>query len=113
MPSEKELEVRAVRQVLIPEPEVFVRTETDLSPRPDTLNGKALGILQNTGAAGLGEGQLEKEYPYVPLTEELSHRYKLSRVVWYAKPILSRVAPQRQMDALSRQADVVITGLCQ
>jgi hypothetical protein len=84
-----------------------------MAPRPDSLEGKVLGILQNHGSTGLGEGELERGYPYVQLADALTSRYGVESVVWFAKPMLSMVAPAEQRDSIVELADIIITGLCQ
>lgn len=94
-------------------PEVLYLHKTGgMAPRHASLEGKVLGILQNTGSTGLGEGEVQREYPYVQLAQLLQERYGVEQVLWYAKPILSMVAPAEQRDEIIRRADVVITGLC-
>lgn len=94
-------------------PEVCYRDKAGgLAPRPATLEGKVVAILQNTGSYGLGVNEVQREYPYVQLAEILQEQFGVRDVLWYGKPILSMVAPAEQRDEIVRQADVVITGLC-
>ena len=84
-----------------------------MASRPANLETRVLAILQNTGSTGLGEGEVHREYPYVQLADQLKDRYGVGDILWYAKPMLSMVAPAQQRDEIVSRADVVITGLAQ
>lgn len=99
-------------QVVMPEV-MYAYKSGGMAPRPESLEGKVIGILQNTGSTGLHEGEVHREYPYTQLANALQARYGVEKVLWFAKPMLSMVAPAEQRDRILEVADVVITGLCQ
>ncbi|MEE9284925.1 MAG: hypothetical protein V3V35_04250 [Dehalococcoidia bacterium] len=74
-----------------------------IAPRPDTLDGKVLGLLDNhkRNAVGLLDG----------VHELLSQRYELAGVVRASKPDVSRPCPQEIIDELAGSCDLVVTAI--
>ncbi len=74
-----------------------------MAGRPDTLNGKVIGLLGNNkrNAAELLD-QLEKL---------LSERYEFATVVRRAKKDVTRPCPQEIVDDLVAQCDLVVTAI--
>lgn len=71
--------------------------------RPDTLNGKVIGLLDN------------HKRNATPLLEELekllSERYEFARVVRASKNDVSRPCPEGTVEQLASQCDLVITAI--
>lgn len=82
-----------------------------LAPRPSTLNDKVVGFLD-----GWGCRREDGSFGMYPLMDEiknlLEERYELGGHVWYHKPNISKVAPPEQIEALVREADVIVNGEC-
>ncbi len=74
-----------------------------LARRPETLNGKRLGLLDNhkRNAAELLEH----------VQELLSQRYELAGVVKRSKPDVSRPCPEETVKELAAGCDVLITAI--
>ena len=81
------------------------RTERQkrLAPRLETLNGKAIGFLDNRK----GNGDVILEH----LALRLSERYQLSEVVFREKLIFSRPASQAILDEFAERCAAVITAV--
>ena len=76
---------------------------THLAPRPDTLDGKVVGLLAN--GKRNGEELLDAVYSL------LQDTYEFQGVVRLNKGDSSRPAPQHIMDELLEKCDLVITGI--
>lgn len=89
--------------VEILDPTLKVTDVNTLAPRLPSLEGKVLGLLDNT-----------KEKADVFLTtlgEYLRERYKLKTVILQRKASYSRVAAEPIIDELSEACDCVITAM--
>lgn len=73
-----------------------------LAPGLLTLDGKVLGLLDNT--KGNADHLLRR------LAERLGERYALREVVSITKPIFSRLTPEAQLVRL-KECDAVLTAL--
>ena len=73
-----------------------------LAPRPDTLDGKVLGLLSNSKRNA--DAMLQMVH------DVLADRYEFSRVVSVDKGNASTPCPRDIMEELSDQCDVVITA---
>ena len=76
--------------------------ETIVAKRPDTLDGKVLGLLAN--------GKLNSEEILAMVHEILADRYEFKDVVSRNKGNASRPCPDDIMDELVERCDVVITS---
>lgn len=74
-----------------------------LAPRLDTLNGKAIGFLDNRK----GNGNVILEH----LAYRLSERFQLSEVVFREKFIFSRPASAEVLDEIQSRCDAVIAAI--
>ena len=74
-----------------------------LAQRPDTLDGKVLGVLSNNknNASAL----LDNVYGL------LSERYEFSSVIRRSKPDVSRPCPEETVEDLASQCDLIITAI--
>ena len=97
-------------EVIYPEVK-YAHKAGGMAPRPANLEAKVLAMFQNHGSTGLGEGEVHREYPYVQLANQLKDRYGVGDILWYAKPMLSMVAPAQQRDEILARADVIINGI--
>lgn len=79
-----------------------VEERVRLAPRPATLDGKRIGLLNNT--KGNADHLLER------IALRLRERYAITDFVRLTKPIFSRVAPDEQLAQL-RECDLVITAI--
>jgi hypothetical protein len=95
------------RGILSPlnEPEDQLR-QWNAAPVVPDLSGKTLGFLSNTWG---GERQI---MVYKRLRERFLERFQLRDAVIVAKEVHSRPASQKVIDALVKQCDAVITGVC-
>ena len=73
-----------------------------LAPRPDTLDGKVLGLLANSKRNADAILQV--------VHDVLADRYEFARVVSVDKGNASRPCPADIMDGLADECDVVITA---
>ncbi len=73
-----------------------------LAERPDGLDGKVLGLLDNR------KGNADQLL--LRIGERLSERYSLMDIVYLTKPMFSRPAPEEQLAQL-KQCDVVLTAI--
>ena len=78
-------------------------TEAPLAKRESGLNGKVVGLLDNSKVNG---GRLLEL-----VREELGTRYDLRDVVVMAKAGASTVAESAMLDALASRCDVVVTAI--
>lgn len=74
-----------------------------MAERPDSLNGKVLGLLDNHK---LNANKLLDE-----IERLLSQRYEFADVVRLSKPDVSRPCPPDTMEDLVSQCDVVVTAI--
>ena len=72
------------------------------APRPDTLDGKVLGLLSNS--------KRNADVLLQMVHDVLADRYDFDRVVPMDKGNPSRPCPSDMMDELADQCDVVITA---
>lgn len=74
-----------------------------MARRPETLNGKVLGLLDNhkRNAAEL----LDYVHAFI------SQRYELAGMVRRSKPDVSRPCPQETVNDLAAQCDVLVTAI--
>ena len=77
--------------------------EALMNPRPATLKGKVLGILDNS------KPNADKILDM--LAKSLAERFSLSGVVKKRKLIPSRGAPDEILDEMAKQCDFVVTGV--
>ena len=73
------------------------------APRPLTLDGKVLGLLNN--------GKPNADRLLARLHAHLAKRYRLAGVVHEGKPSTTRPATGATIEALAASADVVITAV--
>jgi hypothetical protein len=74
----------------------------EFAPRPKTLDGKILGLLDNR--KGNADNLLMR------FGELLGERYNLKDIVYVTKPIFSRPAPEAMLEELEG-CDVVLTAI--
>lgn len=89
--------VRVLDPTVQPIPEDAVIAE-----RPDTLDGKVIGLLAN--------GKINSEEVLQLTQEVLADRYEFSGVVARNKGNASRPCPEGMIDELAELCDVVITS---
>jgi hypothetical protein len=80
-----------------------IPVDARLADRPDTLNGKTLGLLDNhkrNATKLLDEVQ-----------EMLSHRYEFAAVIRRSKPDVSRPCPEEIVAELASTCDIVISAI--
>ena len=73
-----------------------------IAPRPDTLDGAALGLLAN--------GKHNAVEMLEMVREVLADRYDFNRVITKNKGNASRPCPEDILDELAERCDVVITA---
>ncbi len=73
-----------------------------VAKRPDTLDGKVIGLLAN--------GKINSEEVLALTQEALADRYEFKSVVARNKHNASRPCPEEIIDELVEQCDVVITS---
>lgn len=79
-----------------------IPTEGVVADRPETLDGKVIGLLAN--------GKLNSEEILALTQEVLADRYEFKGVVARNKRNASRPCPEEIIDELVEQCDVVITS---
>ena len=79
-----------------------IPTEGVVAARPETLDGKVIGLLAN--------GKLNSEEILALTQEVLADRYEFKGVVARNKRNASRPCPEEIIDELVEQCDVVITS---
>lgn len=79
-----------------------IPAEGVVADRPETLNGKVIGLLAN--------GKLNSEEILALTQEVLADRYEFKGVVARNKRNASRPCPEEIIDELVEQCDVVITS---
>ena len=77
--------------------------DASMAERPDTLNGKVLGLLDNH--------KLNANNLLDDIEQLLSERYEFAEVVRSFKPDVSRPAPSDTLDELIEQCDVAVTAI--
>jgi hypothetical protein len=80
-----------------------VAGEVTLAPRPDSLDGKVIGLLDNS--------KLNSDRFLDMLAEELSERYSFAGIVRARKPTASRIVPDDTLREFVEKCDVVITAV--
>ncbi len=78
----------------------YVATRDELAPRPDRLEGKVVGIVDD----GAGKEYQDR------IKELLMEQCKPARIIHKIKPLLSSPAPSEMLDEIARECDVVIVG---
>ena len=79
-----------------------------LAPRPTTLKGKVLGVVDNCPES-VGPAKLIPNYLLGFLMEDLRVRHQLKDVRWYRIPVFSVPNPEL-IDTVASEADVVLNG---
>lgn len=74
-----------------------------LARRPETLDGKVLGLLDNH--------KRNAELLLDNVRELLAERYELGGVVKRSKPDVSRPCPDKTVDELAAECDVLVTAI--
>jgi hypothetical protein len=93
-----------VDRLVILDPTVGAVSEpTRLAPRLDTLEGKVVGLLDNT--------KLNSDQFLVHLQETLSREYGVAGFISRRKRGASNVAAAELLDELARGCDAVITAV--
>jgi hypothetical protein len=74
-----------------------------LATRVPTLDGKVVGLLNNSKAG---------TRPFLDRVEELLHReHQVARIVRYDKNAAALPIPDEMLEAATRECDVVINGI--
>jgi len=73
-----------------------------VAPRPETLNGTVVGLLSNN--------KLNADELLVMVQDVLADRYEFKGVISRNKGNASRPCPEKILNELSEQCDVVITA---
>ena len=73
------------------------------APRPTTLTGKVIGILDN--------GKTKSDLLLCAIQDLLRSEAGVADVIMVRKPSAYRPAPDAQLDDLVRRADAVIAGI--
>jgi hypothetical protein len=92
-----------LESILDPTGAADTTADTSLAPRPATLRGKTLGLLDNTkpnGAALLTE-----------IGSVLRERYGLKEVRMYNKPYFGTPVEQTQTEKIFEECDFAITAI--
>ena len=92
-----------LESILDPTGATDTASDTSLAPRPATLRGKTLGLLDNTkpnGAALLNE-----------LGSVLRERYGLKDVLMYSKPYFGTPVELTQTQRIFEECDFAITAI--
>ncbi len=77
--------------------------KAEMAPRPGTLDGKVLGLLDNSK---FNAGRLLDL-----VAEILAREFKLAGIVKKRKPDASRGAPQEVLDDLAEKCNVAVVGV--
>jgi len=95
-------------RVAIPTIEV-AHKKARLAPRPETLDGKVLGIFDGWGDGRPGKGA-DTMYPLLKaLTGLFTQEFRLARTVYVRKGTILGVPP-RAIDEFGAQVEVAING---
>lgn len=78
----------------------YIETIDKLAPRPDRLEGKVIGIVDD----GAGKEYQDR------IKELLGEQCKPARIIHRVKPLLSSPAPMEMIEEVARECDVVIVG---
>lgn len=76
--------------------------DVKLAPRPQDLNGKVLGLLNNS--------KFNAEALLDQIAALLADRYEFANVIKRSKPTASRPCPQDTVKELASLCDVIITS---
>lgn len=74
----------------------------EMAPRPGTLDGKKIGVIDN------GKHQANIVLKFV--VEKLQSDYKLAEIKWVKKPSISHPIPTQQMEQL-KDCHLVLSGI--
>ena len=97
------VEVKSSRLVVLDPTVEPTIVEASLAPRLDSLDGKVLGLLDNS--------KQNADNFLTLLERELSQRYRLAQVVRARKPTASKVCPEEIASDLASKCDAVITAV--
>lgn len=92
-----------LEEILDPTGASDAASDTTLAPRPSTLEGKTLGLLDNgkpNGAAVLEE-----------VGRQLRQRYALKEVLMYTKPYFGTPVEPTQTQKIFEECDFAITAI--
>lgn len=96
-------------RVVLPEVQHRDDDTIRLAPRPQTLDGLRVGLLDGWGRQH--EDGSVGVYPLMAAyRERLERRFSLHDVVWELKPSVSEPVPFETLDDYLRRVDVVING---
>ncbi len=76
--------------------------DVKLARRPETLNGKVLGLLNNSKHNA--EALLDQ------IADLMADRYEFATVIKRSKPTASRPCPQETVNELASLCDVIVTS---
>lgn len=96
-------------RIVLPEVEFEAPDENRLAPRPASLDGKRLGLLDGWGIQH-GDGSTGM-YPLMQAYQtRLQERFRLADTVWELKDNVSTPVEGEALDDFLRRVDVVING---
>ncbi len=82
--------------------EAALPADVKLSARPESLNGKVLGLLNNS--------KFNAEALLDQIADLMADRYEFATIIKRAKPTASRPCPQETEQELASLCDVIITS---
>lgn len=97
------VEVERQTLVVFDPTEEPISVEAHLAPRIDSLDGKVLGLLDNS--------KLNADRFLDLLEQELREKYRLAGVVRARKPTASRVCPDETLADMAARCDAVVTAV--
>ena len=80
-----------------------VHVDASRAPRPDSLHGKVIGLLDNSKANADNLLRL--------VADLLKERFEIKDVIFAAKPDSSRPAPVETVESLARESDFAIVAV--
>ena len=93
----------ATIEVLSPAAAVPIADRAPLAPRVPALEGRVVGLLNNSKAG---------TRPFLDRVEELLQReHRVSKVIRYDKKAAALPVPDEMLAAATRECDVVINGI--